>query len=122
MKMKKTLFCLLALFYFGLPEVKSQTVNDIPIKDINVQYIQIVGRSFNSGRVFDIEIDFGQATKLFSSKEEHVKDENGKSVKFNSMIDALNLFCKNGYKFVTAYVNTNADQPIYYYLLEKTSK
>ena len=120
--MKKTFFCLLALFYFGLPEVKSQTVNDIPIKDIDVQYIQIVGRSFNSGRAFDIEIDFGQVTKLFSSKETRVKDENGKPVKFNSMIDALNLFCKNGYKFVTAYVDSNADQPIYYYLLEKKSK
>ncbi|ADQ80500.1 hypothetical protein Palpr_2367 [Paludibacter propionicigenes WB4] len=120
--MKKTFFCLLALFYFGLPEVKSQTLNDIPIKDINVQYLQIVGRALNSGRAFDIEIDFGQATKIFSSKETRVKDENGKSVKFNSMIDALNLFCKNGYKFVTVYVNSSAERPIYYYLLEKTSK
>lgn len=119
MKMKKTFFCLLALCYFGLSEVKSQTVNDIPIKDIDVQYIQIVGRAFNSARSFDIEIDFGQGTKLFSSKQARVKDENGKYIKFKSMVDALNLFCKNGYKFVTAFVNANADQPIYYYLLEK---
>ena len=39
--MKKTIFCLIAMCLIGLSNLKSQTVNDVPIKDIDVQYIQM---------------------------------------------------------------------------------
>lgn len=117
--MKKTIFCLLAMCLMGLSNLKSQTVNDVLIKDIDVQYIQIVGTSQLLSNKVTIEIDFGQATKFFSTKDTQVKDETGKLMKFNSMIDALNFFSKNGYRFVTAYVITIANQNVYHYLLEK---
>jgi hypothetical protein len=117
--MKKIIFCFFAVCLLGLSNVKSQTVNDIPIKDIDVQYIQIVGTSQLLSNKVTIEIDFGQTTKFFSTKETRVKDEEGKLMKFNSMIDALNFFSKNGYKFVTAYAITISNQNVYHYLLEK---
>jgi hypothetical protein len=99
----------------------SQTVNDIPLKDIDVEYVQIVGTSkFLSSKV-TIELDFGQRTKFFSTgKETRVKDENGKMIEFNSMIDALNFMSSNGYEFVNAYAITmGGNQNVYHYLLRK---
>lgn len=99
---------------------KSQTVNNIPIKDIDVEYVQIVGTSRILSNKLTIEIDFGQENKLFSSdKDTRVKDVNGKNMIFNSMIDALNFMTKNGYEFVQAYAITVSNQNVYYYLLRK---
>lgn len=120
--MKKTFFIFLAICFFGLSKAFSQTVNDVLIKDIDVQYIQIVGTSQLLSNKVTIEIDFGQLNKVFSSKDTQVKDENGKLVKFNSMIDALNFFSKNGYKFVNAYALNKESQDVYYYILEKSKE
>lgn len=117
--MKKILFFALLGLFFSL-KANSQTVNDIPIKDIDVEYVQIVGTSRILSNKLTIEIDFGQENKLFSSdKDTRVKDINGKNMIFNSMIDALNFMTKNGYEFVQAYAITVSNQNVYYYLLRK---
>lgn len=98
--------------------IKAQTVNDVPLTDIDVEYVQIVGTSKLLSTKLTIEIDFGQRTKFFSSgKETIVKDIDGKAVDFNSMIDALNFMSKNGYEFVNAYAITIGNQNVYHYLL-----
>lgn len=97
---------------------KAQTVNDIPLKDIDVEYVRIVGTSKLLTTKLTIEIDFGQHTKFFSSgKETIVKDVDGKAMDFNSMIDALNFMSSNGFEFVTAYALTIGNQNVYHYLL-----
>lgn len=100
----------------------SQTVNNVPIKDIDVEYIQIVGTSRLLSTKVNIEIDFGQSNKLFSSKDTRIVDENGKSVIFNSMIDALNFMSKNGYEFVQAYAFAVANHNVYHYLMKETKE
>ena len=117
--MKKAGILMFLLFVFGLSNSFSQTVNGVPIKDIDVDYMQIVGTSrFMSNKV-TIEIDFGQQNKYWSAKDTKVKDENGKLMKFNSIIDALNFFSKNGYEFVTAYAFAVDNQNVYHYLMKK---
>lgn len=117
--MKKLLFCgiILSTNLF----VKAQTVNDIPINQLDVEYVQIVGTSKLLSTKLTIEIDFGQNTKFFSTgKETIVKDENGKNMVFNSMIDALNFMTKNGFEFVNAYaISVSSTQNVYHYLLRK---
>ena len=108
----------LTFAFFGLI-LKAQTVNDIPIKDIDVEYVQIVGTSKLLSTKLTIQIDFGQRTKFFSTgKETIVKDENGKPTDFNSMIDALNFMSKNGFEFVNAFAITVGNQNVYHYLLK----
>jgi len=120
--MKKQFFSL-CLFLFCLITAMSQTVNDIPIRDIDVEYVQIVGTSRILSTKLTIEIDFGQENKLFSSdKDTRVKDANGKNMIFNSMIDALNFMTKNGYEFVQAYALAITNQNVYHYLLRKKKK
>ncbi len=91
--------------------LKAQTVNDIPLKDIDVEYVQIVGTSKLLSTKLTIQIDFGQHTKFFSSRNETiVRDENGKAIDFNSMIDALNFMSQNGFEFVNAYAISTGNQ------------
>ncbi|MBF4494645.1 hypothetical protein IR010_19050 [Flavobacterium sp. MR2016-29] len=116
--MKKILLALVLMFSlssFG------QTINEIPIKDLDVQYLQIVGTSKMLSSKLTIAIDIGQRTKLFSSNTDTtlLKDENGEGLIFNSMIDALNFMSANGYDFVTANILTVGGQNVYHYLMRK---
>ena len=87
--------------------MKSQTVNDIPLREIDVEYVQIVGTSKPISPKLDIQIDFGQRTKFFTpAKEAILKDENGMTIDFDSMIDALNFMHQNGFDFENAYTVT----------------
>ena len=52
-----------------------------------------------------VSIDFGQSTSwLTSMSESRLVDRNGKEIKFNSMIDALNYLTQFGRRFAQAYV------------------
>ncbi|WP_151675059.1 hypothetical protein [Patiriisocius marinus] len=111
---------MLLLFFTCCFTAYSQTVNDIPIEEIDVEYLRIVGTSRMMSKKVTIEIDFGQDTKFFGSgKETQVKDIEGKLVKFNSMIDALNFMSSNGYDFVQAYAFSVNNQNVYHYLMKK---
>lgn len=120
--MKKTLLTFSLTCFLGLSASFAQTVNDVPIKDVDVEYIQIVGTSKLLSNKVTIEIDFGQENKFWSAKDTQVKDENGKLVVFNSMIDALNFMSKNGYEFVDAYAITVSNQNVYHYMMKKSKE
>jgi tryptophan synthase beta subunit len=99
----------------------SQTVNDIPVTEIDVEYIRIVGTSKTFSNKITVEVDFGQQTKFFGKNRMVVKNEEGKLVEFNSMVDALNFFSGIGFEFVTAYAfAVDSGQQVYHYLLRKT--
>ncbi len=101
--------------------VSGQTVNDIPIADIDVEYVQIVGTSKLMSNKVTIEIDFGQENTVWSNKDTQVKNKDEEVMVFNSMIDALNFMSKNGYDFVTAYAVSIGNQRVYHYLLKKAA-
>lgn len=107
-------FCIVSLSF-------AQTVNDVPLKEIEVEYIQIIGTGRALSTKVNIEIDFGQETKSISFKNgTSIKDEKGRNIKFNSMMDALNFMSANGYAFQFAYTtNNDKDQAIYYILKKK---
>lgn len=66
----------------------------------------------------NITIDFGQDMKWY--QDNRLKDpETGKSMTFNSMIDALNYMGKQGWAFEQAYAVTQGNQNVYHYLLRK---
>jgi len=116
--MKKMILSLsiIVFSFFGY----SQTVNDVPIKDIPPGFMRIVGTEKILSTKVNINIDFGQETKFFSTgNDTRVKDENGKLMVFNSMVDALNFFGNYGYEFEQAYAITVGSQNVYHYLMRK---
>lgn len=108
------------MFLFFSYFVQAQTVNNIPLKELDVDYILIVGEGKLFSDKVSVKIDFGQNTKYFSSKEEmFIKDKDETRIKFNSMVDALNFLSRNGFQFVQAYAITIGNQNVYHYLMRK---
>lgn len=101
----------------------SQTVNDVPIADIDAEYIQLIaGKWPLLSSKTTVNIDFGQPAQLLSNKHTVIKDKDGKKVIFNSMIEALNFMTKNGYEFVQAYVMQEGDNSYCHYLMRRKNK
>ena len=100
-----------------------QTIDGVPIRDIDVEYMQIVGTKAFLTKKVTIALDYGQtaAGKVFGKFKMNVKDENGKKIKFNSMIDALNFMSANGYDFVDAYAINVGNQNVYHYMMRKST-
>lgn len=117
--MKKVKFMMMTLMMCLCFNSFGQTVNDIPLKDIDVEYVQIVGTAKLFSYDVTIQIDFGQKNKVFSTKDTRILDVTGKDVILHSMIDALNFMVDNGYSFVNAYAITVGNQNVYHYLLKK---
>lgn len=81
-------------------------------------YCEIVGTGKLLSTKVTIEVDFGQATKLWSNNR--LVDENGKAIKFNSMVDAMNWMGNDGWEFVQAYaISAGGGQNVYHWLLKK---
>lgn len=95
-----------SIFIFSLTiQGFSQTVNDVPLNEIDAEYIEItVGIEKAFSTQVTIDINFGQKFKFFpSDKHTALRDKNGKRMEFNSMIDALNFMYDYGYEFVQVY-------------------
>lgn len=119
MKLKTIAILVLLL---GLFTASAQTVNDTPINEINTRYVQIVATQKYMSNKMIITLDFGQQTKFFSSgKNLVILDKQGKTIEFNSIVDALNFMSENGYYFIQAYINNNNGNAQYHYLLENTN-
>ena len=92
----------------------------------NVQEIYCQLKGTEAGvftKKITIELDLGEKQKLFENivGKSPLADEDGKIIKFNSMIDALNHMAKDGWFFVNAYCITigNGSQNIYHYVMRK---
>ena len=64
-----------------------------------------------------IAVDFGEERGLF--KDIRVRDEEGKVVKFNSLVDALNYMGSQNWKFINAFPISNGSQNIYHFFFKK---
>ena len=117
--MKKYLYILLTTILISSTGF-SQTVNDVPLKDINAEYVQIKGVPVLLKNKLRILIDFGQFSRSLSTKDQVIVDSEGRKMQFNSMIEALNFMSANGYEFVQAYgVSVTNNEIEHYYLLRK---
>lgn len=116
--MRKFFLLMLVLSTLG---VQGQIVDGVDIwKDSTVQYIQIVGASGLLNRKVVISVDYGQ--KVDWGTDSRMEDENGKIIKLNSLMHALNYFYAKGWDFVTAYTVTVGNSNVYHYTLRRAAK
>ncbi len=91
----------------------------------NFIYCELVGTGKMMSTKVNVQVDFGQKTSYWKGgSEKFLKDENGKKIEFNSMVDAMNYFGAQGWEFVQAYVVTvpgmSGQQNVYHWLLKKS--
>ena len=115
MKIKYTLLIVFSVLFVNT--IFSQTVNSISITEIDAEYVEISIHTSAFSNYITIELNYGQVNRTLDSQDSEIKDENGKPLKFNSMIDALNFMCKNGYEYVDSYTISDENTP--HYLLRK---
>jgi ABC-type sulfate transport system substrate-binding protein len=112
------------LLFLVLPSFSfSQTVNNIAIKDIDVEYIEFYAlRKAFGGSTRYLYIDYGQQTsvEIFARPDESkVKDDNGNEIRFNSEIDCLNFMVKNGYELISNNERISGDSSYPVFLMRK---
>jgi len=66
-------------------------------------YCELLGEETTFGNKVKVSVDFGQKG-CYKFSDNTLVDENGKDIKFNSMVDAMNYMSKFGWKFLQTYV------------------
>jgi hypothetical protein len=111
--MKKTVFLL--SFVFAATLCNAQSVMPKTIE----QYCSLnVMPRLLSNKV-NIDVDYGNPRKLFSFKDNRVKDDDGKAKKFNTAVEALNYMSSQGWKLVNAMALTEGGNAVYRYIMKR---
>ena len=71
-----------------------------------------------------VEVDFGQFASFFSNDRQLV-DEEGRTIEFNSILDAANYMAERGWVFKQAYIimsmsKGDSNTPIHHWIMGKT--
>lgn len=91
-------------------------VNEVNINDLDIKYVELVGRSKLNPTKIKVIVDYGQP---FSFRSQAIRGINGEKTAFNSMIDALNFMEANGWEFVSNYVIYSDTEVTTRYILRK---
>lgn len=88
-------------------------------------FAELLGHNTNIlglGSQANVEVDFGDENWGWRGNDGRniLVDENGKQIKFNSMVDAMNYMGERGWKFEAAYVVTVSNQNVIHWLMSKT--
>jgi hypothetical protein len=117
MKKESILFWVLTLI-IGL-QVNAQTINNVPIKDIENKYIELIA-NFNQPNIMSgFTLDLGHTNRIFTARDLQIRDQNGMILKFTSVVDLLNFFAKNGYELFQTYALPNGNQSACHYVLKR---
>lgn len=83
-------------------------------------YAELLGTGtnfLNLNKNVKVSVDLGQFQS--AAKAYTLLDDNGKDIKFNSMVAAMNYMGERGWKFIQAYVVTVSNQNVLHWLLYK---
>lgn len=101
----------------------AQESDTIPAPKTKTVFAQIMGINKNVlgiGNKISVEIDFGDENNFWGRDgRNEVVDENGKEMKFNTMVDAMNFMGERGWVYTDSYVITVGQQHVIHWLLQK---
>lgn len=114
----KTLLLIL-IFFFSISYLQAQEPEKLSKAKAKYEYCEILSKGKILSSKPNITVDFGQAYSFWKDKRV-LKDANGKAIKFNSSVDALNYMASFGWELVNAYsVIRSDDYKIFYYVLKR---
>ena len=102
----------------------AQSINGIALKDLEVEYLEIIGEDKSLSPRQNIGFDYGQEkySALHPYRNTRVTDANGQEMQFIYMVEALNFMAKNGFELVQAYTSRKNEESIYHYILKRKVK
>lgn len=117
----KTRLLASAATLFLAASANAQTVNGVPLKELDTEYVQIIGEPRMLSDKINLVVDYGQERKRLYSKPMMLMDATDREMEFNSMIDALNFMNRNGYELIESF-GVNKEYPYPQYLMRKIKK
>lgn len=121
----KRLFIIIAILGLAMTSY-AQESDTVPAPKTKTVFAQIMGINKNVlgiGNKLSVEIDFGDEKNFWGNDGRNILiDENGKELKFNSMVDAMNFMGSQGWEYEDSYVITVAQQNVIHWLLSKKIK
>lgn len=100
----------------------AQTVNGIPLADVDTKFIEVGIEYFSLKNHVEVSIDYGQAVKQPRNQYRVLLDENSKPMRFNSNIDVLNFMYEQGYEPTCNYDGQEPGTFFRFYVLKKRSE
>ncbi len=114
----KKILVLFASIFIAFTTYAQKNLTELSKDKAKEEYCMILAtEKFLSTKV-TVEVDFGQEWSFWKDKR-GLRDENGKKIVFNSVIDALNYMASEGWEFVNAYVLTVSGQNVYHYVMRR---
>lgn len=86
----------------------------------NRVYAELLGQATNFlglNKNVVVSVDLGQFQSAYKSYT--ILDDDGNTIKFNSMVAAMNYMGQRGWKFIQAYVVSHGKNLVYHWLLYK---
>lgn len=117
--MKKIIFVFL-LTVLSIGAFSQDKISQDKISQDKKSYIYC--ELIDSGKFFstkkNVRVDFGQAAKFWKGVD-FLKDESGKKITFNSIVDAANYMAKDGWVLEQAYVVTEDNVTVRHWIMKK---
>lgn len=115
--MKKLLFfaALCCISKLAVAQEKTQELSKTIAKE---EYCMVLASSKLLSTKVNIAVDFGQEWSFWKDKRS-LKDDSGKKLEFDSVIDALNYMSSQGWEFVNAYALTTSGQNVLHYVMKR---
>lgn len=110
--MKKTVLIILVNIFTGIAYAQQKPAAIEQYCSLNVMP-RLLSNKVN------IDVDYGNPRKLFSFKDNRVKDDDGKAKKFNTAIEALNYMSSQGWQLVNAMAFIEGGNAVYRYIIKR---
>ena len=112
-RMKKLIVFSAIAVCLAFAEAKAQTVNGVRLSEIRADYIEV--SEFKRPLIDKIFIYLEYGQKIDDARKNAViKDDDGKDLEFNSLIDCVNRLKSYGYELFEVYTNG-----VKYYVLKR---
>lgn len=116
--MRKVLWLIVCLMAMVV-SANAQSAQSTETKEV---FCLLVGHEKFMSKNVSVTIDYGQKVGFWQVDTSIMKlvDEDGKPMKFNSMIDACNYLSSLGWTYVNAYAASSNQGTCYHWLFKKT--
>ena len=105
------------IMMMALMSLCAQAQNVLQSMDKYPVYCNVMGYNFWGVGKVKVQLDLGR--KANSKGFDSLYDENGKKMKFNTMVAVLNYMGQRGWKCINTYYITKGNTNVIHYLLEK---
>jgi hypothetical protein len=111
------IFSILSLTIKGQITIDGKDISS----DSTLTYIEIVGADIGLfKKKLVVVVDYGQKFSIWDGKDSAVKGPDGKNYIFNTMVDALNFFSRNGWTYENSYaISVPNSGNVYRFLLKR---